>query len=312
MNISCLHNQRYYAVVMLLEFAFLSVVYWCFFNLNINSASAYIISTFLYMTCFLFWIQKYKTNEHMSFDFSEHLIINNIIAVFTLITINDFINSGMTKATIWFILIILIFVSYYFYRIKTQKTLQSTGIDSSFKLIAAVNILMLCLDFIFYLYGKLTLQFIIYLPIFFILICCIVIVFSKEISFKSIISLLLFSNIFSVSSFLLVLNYQAGNFFSFLMIIHLILFVSSAYFFKLNNSSSDSRTVYYKNEFLALLFFNTVLIFISINNILSFEIPVQFSTYIYVSTIFFTVYLFYYNYKILENIKKSTIKEEHV
>ncbi|MFA7074351.1 MAG: hypothetical protein WC234_04075 [Endomicrobiaceae bacterium] len=305
MNIACfLRNQRYYAIIMLLEFAFLSFVYWHFFNLNINSASAYTVSVFLYITCFVFWMQKYKQNEHVSLDFSEHLIINNTIAIFTLIAINNLINSGLNGTTICFVSIILIFAAYYVYRIKTQKTLKNTGIDSTFKLIAAVSILMLCLDFIFYLYEKLTLQLILYLPIFFILICCIVIVFSKEISFKSIISLLLFSNIFSVASFLLVLNYQTGNCFSFLLIIHFILFSSSACFFKLNNSDSTNRSLYYKAELLALLFFNAALIFISMNNILSFEIPIQFSTYIYVSTIFFTVYLVYYNYKILENTKK--------
>ena len=189
---------------------------------------------------------------------------------------------------------------------------NAAKIPVHFKLITLVSILIMCLGFIFFIYGKLSLQLSVYLPIFFILICCIIILFSREISFKSIISLILFSNIFFISSFMIVLNHQNGNYFVFLLIIHFILLSSSACFFKLNNNFSESKDICYSNEFISLLFFSTALIFIFINNILSFEIPKQFVTYISVFVIFFVCYLVYYNYKILANIKNSEINGDHV
>jgi len=310
----CLHSKKHYSAVMLLEFVFLSIVYWHFFSPDAGSISVYAVSVLFYITGFNFWILKYIKNEHFLMDFTEHFIINNFIAMLAIITIKLFADSGFSAVTAGFSAIILIISAYYMYRIRRQKEIikNAVKIPVHFKLITLVSILIMCLDFIFFIYGKLSLQLSVYLPIFFILICCIIILFSREISFKSIISLILFSNIFFISSFMIVLNHQNGNYFVFLLIIHFILLSSSACFFKLNNNFSESKDICYSNEFISLLFFSTALIFIFINNILSFEIPKQFVTYISVFVIFFVCYLVYYNYKILANIKNSEINGDHV
>jgi len=303
LSCSCLHNQKNYLIIMFLELVFLSIVYWCFFIPNISSILVYAASTFFYITGFNFWMQKYKKNEHFSIDFTEHFIMNNSIVLLILITIKSFMKTELINIAISYIAIIIIFIAYYSYRIikQNKEVTNIIKISPSFKLLTIVSIILLYLDFISLLYGKLTLQLIIYLPIFFILICSITLVFSKEISFKSIISFLLFANAFFISIFLLILNYQSNNYFTFLLIIHFILFASSICFFKLNSNFSDKKDIYCKNEFIYLLFFNTVLLFISLNNILSFEIAKGFTIYIFIVIISFIIYLAYHNYKILIN-----------
>lgn len=303
LSCSCLHNQKHYSIIMFLELVFLSIIYWYFFIPNINSILVYMISTFIYITGFIFWIQKYRKNEHFYIDFTEHFTMNNLIVLLILITIKSFMKTELVNIAISYIAIIVILIVYYSYRIikQNKEVINIINISPSFKLLTIVSIILLYFDFISLLYDKLTLQLIIYLPIFFILICSITLVFSKEISFKSITSFLLFANAFFISLFLLMLNYQSNNYFTFLLIIHFILFSSSVCFFKLNSNFSDKKDVFCKNEFIYLLFFNTVLLFISLNNILSFEIPKGFTIYLFILAVSFIVYVVYYNYKILIN-----------
>ena len=304
MNIINSTDSKYYFYVMITEAIILSVIYWLFFSLNFSSAAVYVLSVIFYITGYLLWKHIRQQNEHLLFNPLEHYLIINIITLLC----TFFISSLLTKEVIVmvpiYLLLIFVFISYYIFRLKKQKTSAvAIPVISSFtKFLIIMNVMFLLFDLIVNLCNRLQIQLILYMPILFAIFTFLLSIYKKQLSFKSLMSFVLFFNVYIISSLLLVLNYIHYNFFTFLVIIHSVLFFATVCLFRINSVETDEKYFYYNYNLFSLIFTNVIIIFISLNNILSFNMPNMFTSYLYFVVLAIITYLVYCIYKILSKI----------
>ncbi len=304
MNILNSTSQKYYFYVMIIEFFILSTFYWIFFNFNFSSVSVYILSVILYITGYLLWKNIRQRNEHLLFNPLEHYLIINVITLLLVFLINSFLNKDLIVMVPIYILFIIVFVCYYIFRTKRQRksTVAMQEISSYTKVLIIMNIVFLLFDLIVYLCGRLQIQLVLYIPILFTVFSILLSIYKKQLTFKSIISFLLFFNVYIISSLLLVLNYIHTNLFTFLIILHSILFFTTVCLFKVNSTETDEKDFYYNHNLFSLILSNVIVIFISLNNILGFSLPNAFRSYLYFSVLAIITYLAYCIYKISAKI----------
>jgi hypothetical protein len=179
---------------------------------------------------------------------------------------------------------------------------EKTKLSSTVKLLSIMNILFLLFDFIAYINGVLQIQLILYMPILFAIYTVILFIYKKEFSINSFTSLILFFNIYILSSFLLVLNYIGNNFFIFTLIIHSILFYSTICLAQINSKSMYNNESYFNYNVFNLIVPNTILIFIILTDFLSFNIPNIFANYTLSVAALIITYLVWFIYKIFSKV----------
>ena len=304
MNILNSTSQKYYFYVMITELTILSIIYWLFFTIAFNSVFVYIASVIFYITGYVLWKNIRQRNEHLLFNPSEHYLIINVITLLFILTINSFLNKDIVIMIPLYLLLIVIFVCYYIFRLKKQKksVVAIPKISSYTKSLIIMNILFLLFDLIVYICQRLQIQLVLYMPILFAVFTFLLSIYKKQPAFKSLSVFLLFFNVYIISSLLLVLNYIHNNLFTFLIILHSILFFATVCLFKINSVETDDKDFYYNQNLFGLLFSNIVIIFISLNNILDFSLPNIFISYLYFSVLAIITYLIYCIYKILAKI----------
>lgn len=304
MNIINSTETKYYFCVMITEAVCLSIFYWIFFSLSFASVATYILSVIFYITGYLLWKHIRQQNEHLLFNPLEHYLIINIITLLFIFSINSFFNTDIILLIPIYLLLVFVFISYYVFRLKKQKkSIVPIPIISSYtKTLIVMNIAFLLFDLTVYLCNKLQIQLVLYMPILFAVFTFLLSVYKKQLAFKSLMSVILFFNVYIISSLLLVLNYIHYNFFTFLVITHSILFFTTVCLFKINSVETDEKYFYYNYNLFSLIFTNVIIIFIALNNILSFNMPNIFISYLYFSVLAIITYLVYCIYKITAKI----------
>lgn len=292
-------TKQYYFFVMIIEFIFLSCAYWLFFPLIFSNFLVYLLFIIFYFTTYKFWINTFIKKEHLLLNSIEHFTIINTIVLLFILFINSLIFCNFYSDMIFIygtILIILIF--YYIYRLKKQKKAEIPipKISSATKLLTILCCLFLFFDFYVYLIGKLNIQLVLYMPFLFLMLTFLLFIYKKIFEFRSMFALILFCNIYILSTIFLVLNYFSNNLFSFTLFFHFVIFSSISYLITVNSSLIKEMFVYSK-EFIALIFINILLIFLYLTNILYFIIPSIIISYNFFIAILFIVYLAIYNYK---------------
>jgi hypothetical protein len=230
---------------------------------------------------------------------TEHLTMINSIALLFLLLTNSLIFPASYKNMIFICgSVLLIFICYYIYRIEKQKKSQVSkpNIPSATKLLIILSCLFLLFDFTIHLSGKLSIQLVLYLPFFFLILSFLLFIYKKVFEFKSLFALILFCNIYMLSTVFLVLNYFSNNLFSFILFFHFIIFISVSCLITANSSLEDKDFLYSK-EFISLMFMNILLIFLYLTNVLLFPIPQIIISYNFFVAILFITYLAIYNYK---------------
>ncbi len=289
---------------MVIELFLLSVIYWLFFNFSFNSVAVYITSVTFYVTGYVLWKNILQRKEHLLFNPLEHYLIINVITLLMILLINSFFSKDLTPMIQIYLLLIIIFACYYIFRLKKQKksTVRIPEISSYTKSLIIMNVLFLLFDLIVYICDKLQIQLVLYIPILFAVFTFLLSIYKKQLAFKSVMSFLLFFNVYIISSLMLVLNYIHTNLFTFLIILHSILFFATVCLFKINSIETDDKDFYYNNNLFGLLFSNIIVIFISLNNILSFVMPQIFASYLYFCILVIITYLAYCIYKMFAKI----------
>ncbi len=297
-------NTKYYFYIMVIELFLLSVIYWLFFNFSFNSVAVYITSVTFYVTGYVLWKNILQRKEHLLFNPLEHYLIINVITLLMILLINSFFSKDLTPMIQIYLLLIIIFACYYIFRLKKQKksTVRIPEISSYTKSLIIMNVLFLLFDLIVYICDKLQIQLVLYIPILFAVFTFLLSIYKKQLAFKSVMSFLLFFNVYIISSLMLVLNYIHTNLFTFLIILHSILFFATVCLFKINSIETDDKDFYYNNNLFGLLFSNIIVIFISLNNILSFVMPQIFASYLYFCILVIITYLAYCIYKMFAKI----------
>lgn len=292
-------NKKNYFVVMITELIMLSCIYWFFFTFCFSSFIVYILSISFYITGYRFWLQIFKEQRHFIVDNSEHFMLFNIISLVIILAINSLLSPSMISMFFIFIATSIIFIGYYIFRLKKQKqsTIPVTKFSGTYKFISIMCSIFLLFDLIVWICGRMSIQLILYMPILFGIFTLLFFIYKKEISFNSMFPIILFFNVYILSSTLLVLNSVTTNFFTFMIIIHFIIISSIFYLFMANSTLTENDELLYRKNIISLLFANIVLIFICLNNILLFTLPQIFISYLHFVTIIFISYLAYYNYK---------------
>ena len=292
-------TKQYYFFVMIIEFIFLSFIYWLFFSLKFQLFLAYLLFSIFYFTTYKFWINTFIKKEHLLLSSTEHLTMINSILLFFLLFLNSLIFPDFYNDMLFiYIIVFIIAIIYYIYRIKKQKKSQIPVQKQSTasKLLTILSCLFLLFDFIVYLTGKLNIQLILYIPFLFLILAFLLFIYKKVFEFKSFFALILFCNIYILATVLLVLNYFSNNLFSFTLFFHFIIFLSVSYLVTANSTLIDKDFLYSK-EFIFLILINILLIFLYLTNILSFIIPSILISYNFFVAILFITYLAIYNYK---------------
>ena len=292
-------TKKHYFFVMIIEFIFLSCVYWLFFSFNFSSCLVYILSIIFYFTAYKYWINILIKKENFLLSNSEHFTMINIIVVFAILSINSIINVDYYKDMLFvYGTTAIIFIIYYIYRIKKQKKSQIpiTKFSSITKLLTILCCLFFIFDFCVFFTGKLSIQLILYMPFLFLILTFLLFIYQKAFEFKSLFALILFCNIYILATVFLVLNYISNNFFSFTLFFHFIIFLSTAYL-AISNSNLVKEDFLYSKEFISFISINILLIFLYLTNILSFQIPSILISYNFFAAILFIAYLAIYNYK---------------
>lgn len=304
MNIINSTEQKYYFYVMITEATILSVIYWLFFNISFSSVATYILSVVFYATGYILWTNIRQRNEHLLFNPLEQYLIINILTLLFIFSINSLFTKDLIIMTPIYLLILIIFICYYIFRLKKQKkSVVAIPIISSFtKSLIVMNTIFLFFDLTVYILNRLPIQLVLYIPILFAVFTFLLSIYKKQLSFKSVMSFVLFFNVYIISSLLLALNYLNANFFTFLVIIHSIYFFATVCLFKINSIETDEKDFYYNYNLFSLIFTNVILIFISLNNILAFNMPNLFTSYLYFSALAIITYLVYCIYKMLAKI----------
>ncbi len=295
-------NKKQYFFVMITEFIVLSYIYWHFFNFKFSSLLVYILSVGFYITMYRVWLKIFERKEHLLFYPTERFSVIGIIFLSVILAVNAGINSTVfTNIFCACTIISFIFVFYYIFRRQKQKGsfVPVVKFSTASKIITCMCGIFLLFDLIVSVLGKLSLQLVLYIPFLFLILSFIVCVYKKTFKFNSFSSLILFFNIYIMATLLLVLNYINFNFFSFTIIIHFIIFSAAVFVMMENSIEKDDNYLTYSLEIMALIFLNIVLIFISLNNILSMQIPDIFTSYLHFVSILFICYLGIRNYKLL-------------
>lgn len=293
-------NKKNYFIVMITELILLSCIYWYFFNFCFSSFLVYLVSIVFYVTGYRFWLQIFKEQKHLIIDNGEHFMLFNIIVLLIILSINSLIPPSITSMFIIYIITIIIFVGYYIFRLNKQKksTIEPTKFSGIYKFISIMCSAFLLFDLIVWLSGRMSIQLILYMPILFGIFTLLIFIYKKSFYFNSLFPVILFFNIYILSSTLLVLNSITINFFTFMIIIHLLLMCSIFHLFMANSTQTENDELLYRKNIISLLFANIVLIFICLNNIVLFPLPQIVVSYLYFITIIFISYIAYYNYKI--------------
>lgn len=292
-------TKKHYFIVMIIEFMFLSCFYWLFFPFTFPSCLVYLLALVFYFTSYKYWINILIKKENFLLSNSEHFTMINIIILLFILLINSIITTDYYKDIIFICgTILIIFIAYYIYRIKKQKKSQIPVIKLSFttKILAILSCLFLFFDFYVYNAGKFSIQLILYIPFLFLILAFLLFVYQKAFDFKSLFALILFCNIYMLTTFFLVLNYISNNLLSFTLFFHFIIFLSASYLL-FTNSKLVKEDFLYSKEFLSLISINILLIFLYLTNILSFIIPSIIISYNFFAAILLITYLAIYNYK---------------
>lgn len=292
-------TKKHYFFVMIIEFIFLSCIYWLFFSFNFSHFLVYLLALIFYFTSYKYWINILIKKENFLLSNSEHFTMINIIILLFILLINSITKSDYYKNIIFIYgTTLIIFIAYYIYRIKKQKRSQIPVIkfSSATKTLAILSCLFLLFDFYVYNAGKFSIQLILYIPFLFLILAFLLFIYQKVFEFKSLFALILFCNIYMLTTFFLVLNYISNNFFSFTLFFHFIIFLSTSYLL-FANSKLVKEDFLYSKEFLSLISVNILLIFLYLTNILSFIIPSIIVSYNFFVAILLITYLAIYNYK---------------
>jgi len=298
-------NTNHYFYVMITELLILSVFYWLFFNFDFFSTITYIVCLSSYITGYIVWIKEIlNKNKLFLINSFEQFFLINLITLSLIFIANSFYNNAISVTAPIYFLFFAIFILYYIYRIKKQNKNCSSKIkfSSTEKILAGMNVLFLLFDFVVYINNILQIQLILYMPILFAIYTGIVFIYKKEFSFNSFTSLILFFNIYILSSFLLVINYININFFMFTLIIHSILFYSTICLALINSKIMQDKESYFNYNLFNLILPNVILIFIISNNILSFNMPNIFVNYCLSAAILILAYLARCIYKIFSKV----------
>ncbi|WP_372521015.1 hypothetical protein [Candidatus Ruminimicrobiellum ovillum] len=292
-------TKQHYFFVMIIEFVFLSCVYWLLFSFNFSHFLVYLLALIFYFTSYKYWINILIKKENLLLSNSEHFTMISTIMLLIILLINSITNTGYYKDIIFIYgTILIIFIAYYIYRIKKQKKSQVPVIkfSSATKFLATLSCLFLVFDFYVYNAGKFSIQLILYIPFLFLILSFLLFIYKKVFEFKSLFALILFCNIYMLTTFFLVLNYISNNLLSFTLFFHFVIFLSISYLL-IANSKLVKEDFLYSKEFLSLISVNILLIFLYLTNILSFTIPPIIISYIFFVAILLITYLAIYNYK---------------
>ena len=292
-------TKQHYFFVMIIEFILLSCIYWLFFSLNFSNFLVYFLFSLFYFTSYKFWINTFIKKEHLALSSTEHFTMINLIVFLTLLFINSLIFPVFYKDMIFvYGIILIIFIAYYIYRIKKQRKSEVSiqKLSSATKFIIVLSCLFLLFDFYVYILEKTSIQLVLYMPFLFLILTFLIFVYKKVFEFKSLFALILFCNIYILSTTFLVLNSISNNLFVFTLFFHFIIFLSVSYLITAN-SRLDNKDFLYSKEFISLMFINILLIFLYLTNILSFPIPSILISYNFFVAILFITYLAIYNYK---------------
>ena len=297
-------TKQHYFFVMIIEFIFLSCVYWLFFSFNFSSALVYLLFLSFYFTGYRFWVKILNNKENLLFGSSEQAQIISFTVLLSILILNSLSSKSFYGPMIYvYITLFIIFVSYYIYRLQKQKKspVPTSNIPSTLKATIVLSCIFLLFDFFVYRADKLTIQLILYLPFLFLVLTFLLFIYKKVFEFKSFFAAVLVFNVYIMATIFLVLNCFSENFFSFTVFFHFIIFLSAIYLMKSNSSLGKEQDFVYSKEFIFLLLANIILIFLSLNNIFYFAFPEIFISYTYFIAISLIAYIIYYNYKIYIN-----------
>ena len=297
-------TKKNYFIVMLFGLAALSCLYWLFFYFNFSSLLIYILALIFYITVSRVWLKLFEKKGHLLFFPVERFVIINLIILSFVLTVNSCNTVNLlliTDLTCVYGVMFFLFLFWYAFRIKKQEKVSMAAIEFSItsKILTAMCAVFLLSDLAVSLLGKLTMQFVLQLPILFLILSFVISVCIKSFKLKSFVSLFLFFNVYVISTFLLVLNGVNYNFFPFIVIAHFIAFSSTAFMIRVNSVENEDFESLYGLENMALVFFNIVLIFISLNNFLYANMPGMFINYLYFISIILIGYLGWKNYKMI-------------
>lgn len=293
-------TKQHYFCVMIIEFIFLSCVYWLFFSFSFSSALFFLLATVFYITGYRFWIKVLNNKEHMLLYPSEHFTIINFIILLSILTFNSLSVNGFNDSMFFiYATMFTIFFSYYIYRLQKQKKspVPASKFSSTLKSAIILGCIFLLFDFFVYRAEKLNIQLVLYLPFLFLILSFLLFIYKKVFEFKSFFSAILFINIYISATVLLVLNYFSGNLFSLTIFFHFLIFTSAIHLMLVNSGLNEKQSFTQNREFLSLLLTNIILIFISLNNIFYFVLPEIFVSYTYFVAILFIIYIIWHNYK---------------
>ena len=294
-------NKKQYFIIMLFELAILSCVYWMFFDFKFSSLIVYILAVGFYFTMYRIWLRIFDRKENFLFPPVERFSVISVMFLLFVLAVNSFDLTKYTDMFCVYTALFFIFLLYYMFRKKKQKKSPVSEIKFSLtmEILTAMCGMFLFFDLLVFIYDRLSLQLILYLPFLFLILSFIVCIYKKTFTFNSFSSLILFLNIYVMATLMLVVNYINFNYFSFMAIIHFILFSAAILVMLSNSYENESVDSQNSLENMALIFLNIVLIFISLNNILSMRIPEIFTSYLHFISILFVCYLGYKNYKML-------------
>ena len=308
-------TKQHYFFVMIIEFIFLSCVYWLFFSFTFPLILAYLLFAVFYITSYRFWIKKLNNKENLLFSPLEQLTIINIIVLlflsfdavwisrtlYSVPSINYIFDVYYTgdKFLISSAILMTIFICYYFYRTgKQEKTgIPVPEIPPAIDNIIQLSCLFLFFDLIALFTGKLSILLILYLPFLFLILTLLIFIYKKNLEFKSLSSAILFFNIYINATLFLFLNCISLNFFLFTIFFHCIIFLSVGYLMSANSTLIKDIDFENSEEFMFLVAANIVLIFISLSNVFCFILPEIFKSYTYFAAISLLSYILWHNYK---------------
>ena len=278
-----LENKKNYFIVMITELIMLSSIYWFFFTFCFSSFLVYLLATSFYITEYRFWLNIFKKQKHLLIDNNERFLLFNIIVLSIILAINSLLPPNQKISMFFvFITISIIFICYYIFKLKKQRksTVSTTKFCGIYKFISIMCSMFLVFDLIVWICDRMNILLLLYMPILFGIFILLIFIYKKEFYFTSMFPVILFLNIYILSSTLLV-----------------IIMISSFNCFMANSKTTEKDDLLYKKNIMSLLFANIVLIFICLNNLLLFQLPQIIVSYLYFITIILVSYIAYYNYK---------------
>ena len=292
-------TKQHYFFVMIIEFIFLSCVYWYFFPFNFSSILAYLLAVFFYITGYRLWIRIFDNKKHLSLNPSEHFTTINFIVLLSVLTLNSIMTKTVYSLIFVYLSMLIIFIAYYIYKLQKQKKspVPVSKVSPTLKVAIVLSCIFLLFDFIVYHAGKLNIQLVLYMPFLFLVLTFLLFVYTKVFEFKSFFAFILFFNIYITATIILALNSLFNNFFAVTVIFHFIIFISVLSFMSANSTLEQENFFTYGKNFISLLLLNVLLIIFSLTNILSFNFPNFFTSYVFFIAILFIAYFAVYNYK---------------